>query len=154
MSREAALIGVLVFAFVAIGGISAQYQSAVEGSQDETTITNESFNVIEDELRVLNESRRDVVYNETAVVYQDGSRIVADGNYTWYPGNGTLGILNNTSFNESKAGAVTYGFTVPAGAQATARDIALIPYVLGDGLGIVVGAALLLTALVVLGRQR
>lgn len=154
MSREAALVGVLVFAFVLIGGISAQYQTAVEEGNNETRVINETINVDNGTLHVLNESRRDVVYNESVAVFQNGTQWSADGNYTWFSGNGTLFIPEDTGLNASKSAGVTYGFWVPTGAQKVSRDVVLLPYDLGESLGLIVGAALVLTALVVLARQR
>ena len=158
MSREVALIGVLVFAFVALGGVAAQYEESVVESQPTTTIENETFEPEDGTLVYLDESTRDVVYNGTddTQVYQNGTRINSSGNWSFLRVNGTLSINETNDFNTSDGATanVTYNFTSPAGSQRTARDIALVPYVLGDGLGIIVGAALLLTGLVVLGRQR
>jgi len=158
MSREVALIGVLVFAFVALGGVAAQYEASVVESRPTATIENETFEPADGTLVYLDESTRDVVYNGTSdtQVYQNDTRINSSGNWSFLQVNGTLSINETNDFNTSSGATatITYNFTAPAGSQRTARDIALVPYLLGDGLGIIVGAALLLTAVVVLGRQQ
>lgn len=154
MSREVALIGVLVFAMVALGGISAQYQTAVSEASNETRIVNETASITAGDPAGLNESNRDVVYNESIIVRQNGTEWASDGNYTWVVGNGTLLISDPTNLNTTESIGVTYGFWVPSGAQQVSRDVVLLPYTLGDSVGIIVGAALLLTAVALLGRQR
>jgi len=155
MSREVALVGVLVFAMIAIGGLSAAYQTSVQESQPTQHVINESFSPVNDTVVVLDESRRDVVYNgsDDVRVYQNRTEINSTGNWTWHAGDGTISINATSTFNESRLANVSYNYTIPAAAQQTARDVALVPYLLGDGLGIIVGAALIVGAIALLGRQ-
>jgi hypothetical protein len=155
MSREVALVGVLVFAMIAIGGLSAAYQTSVQESQPTQHVINESFYPVNDSVVVLDESRRDVVYNgsDDVRVYQNRTRYNSTGNWTWRAGDGTLYVNETSAFNESRLANISYNYTAPVAAQQTARDVALVPYLLGDGLGIVVGAGLIIGAIALLGRQ-
>lgn len=154
MAKAVALVGVLVFGMLALGGISTQYQDTVRESQPHQEITNESVTISKGTVHELAESKRDVVYNKSVRVEQNGT-VYADSEYQWYggAGNGTLFVPSDSSLGDGEAN-VTYDYSEPSGVQRTTRDITLIPFQLGEGLGIIVGAAFLLGGLAVMGRLR
>lgn len=152
MARSVALIGVLVVFVIGVGGISAQYEQSVETSNNQTTVVNETFQPTVG-INSLNNSNRDVVYGEDPELFQNGSEIPRDENWTWIEGNGTVDIPSGTQINLTRSAKITYNYTVPRGAQRVSRDVALLPYEFGN-IGVIVGGALVLTAIAVLGRQR
>lgn len=134
-----------------VGMVQSQYQQSVTGAYEPTTITNESFTVNEGDRTVLNESNRDVVYNETVQVYQNGTEFESDGNYTWTAANGTIFVPNGSGLTNNSTANVTYQFTVPDEQQQLARDVGMIPGIaLSEGLLLGLGGALLIGAIAVL----
>lgn len=157
MARVVALVGVLVFGFIALHGVAAHYDQTVTNSQPQITVENESFVVTHDTTHAFDDSNRDAVYNDTAVeVYQNGSQVAASSgdNWRWNAGNGTLYVPSGSELTDGDDASITYRYTEPTGEQKAVRDIALVPFQLGEGIGILVGAALLLLAVSLLGRQR
>lgn len=152
MHRVVAVIGALLLGLLAIGGIAAQYETAVTDTQPAQSVTNESFTVDVGTTHVLTESRRDVVYNESVTVYQNDSE-VSPGEYNWQPGNGTLFVPSGSTMTDGQSATITYQYTEPTGEQRIARDVGLLPAQLGEGLGILTGAALLVGAFALLRRQ-
>jgi len=151
MHRVVAVIGALVIGLLAISAIGAQYETAVTGAQPAQQVTNESFTVDVGTTHVLNESRRDVVYNDTVTVYQNSTEIDAS-EYRWQPGNGTLFVPSDSALTDGQSANITYQFTEPTGEQRIARDVGLLPAQLGEGLGILAAAALLVGGFAFLRR--
>jgi len=151
MSRAVAVIGLLIFAVIALNGISTQYQSTVADSQPETNIVDEEFDVVKNTTIVLNESRRDVVYNDSVVVNQAGAKVSED-DYRWQPGNGTLFIPENSTMDENDNATIDYNFTEPSDEQRAVRDVMLMPAELGRGIGALAGAILLVGGFAYLRR--
>lgn len=156
MARVVAIVGVLVFAFVAVGAVATQYESTVEESQNTTIIANETFTVQTGAINTFVESNRDVVYNDTVTVRQNGTEIEESGNFTWLAHNGTMRVPpnNETQLAGGQSANITYRFTEPSNEQRAVRDVALVPLELVEGLVLIAAAALLLTGLAILGRQR
>lgn len=158
MRRAIATFAVLAIILMAgVGAISAQYNTSVTESTNETAVVNESFTADLGTAVALDESNRDVVYNDTVTVYNSSTVLVEqDGNYTWHAGNGTLRINASTGqFSQGESGTVSYNYTVPTEEQRVVRDVALIiPGTLGDTIMLIMGLVILLSGLVVLNNQR
>jgi hypothetical protein len=132
-SRALALIAVMLFLFMGAAAIDAQRSTAVRGTGDQTTITNETFSPAADSTITLSESNRNVsVYGETVDVYQNGATIVPEGNYTWNVGNGTITIPSGTGLNTSETANITYGYYDPTGEQSVITTIATLGINFGD----------------------
>jgi hypothetical protein len=151
MHRVVAVIGALVIGLLAIGAIGAQYETAVTGTQPAQQVTNETFTVDVGTTHAFNESRRDVVYNDSVTVYQNSTEIDAS-EYRWQPGNGTLFVPSSSSMTDGESAKITYQYTEPTGEQRIARDVGLLPAQLGEGLGILAAAALLVGGFALLRR--
>lgn len=150
LQRLIAVVIVAVVLFAGIGAISNGYESSVRGAYDATSYS-ESFNVSGGTLVTVNESNRDVVYNETVNVSQGGTE-VDDSEYTWYANNGTLFVPSGSTLANEQA-SITYGLTEPDEQQRLARDVGNIPaVVLGGTFVELAGFAALIGAVVVMVR--
>lgn len=161
MARLVAILGVAIFLFIGLHGVAGHYETTVTETNDQIEVTNETFTVQHGTVHQLDESNRDVVYNGTVEVYQSGfvigeTRVSSDNgsNWRWIEGNGTLYVPNGSDMNDGDTAEITYRYTEPTSEQKVAKDVAMVPFILGDGLLIVLGAVLLLTAVALLGRQR
>lgn len=157
MRQAIATFAILAIVLMAgVGAISAQYETSVTESQNATAVVNESFTADLGNATTLDNSNRDVIYNESVTVFNASDVLVAEpGNYTFHAGNGTLRINASTSqFSDGESGTVSYNFTEPTEEQRAVRDIALIiPGTLGDVIMLVLGLVILLSAIVITARQ-
>lgn len=149
-----AMLLLVILGVVLIGGvgaIKAEYQSSVEGANDALSY-NESFNVSGGTLVELNESNRDVVYNDSVTVTKDGST-VDESEYEWNEHNGTLYVPSGSTLANGTAYA-NYSLTEPTNQQQLARDISLMPSTaMGESLFDVGAIAMVLGSVVVMMRM-
>jgi len=154
IGRVLVLVMVVLLALGGALAIQPQYQAAVEGANNATTVDNETVNTSTG-VKQLAESNQDVVYQDTdaVVVRQNNTTYVASGNYTWYTSNGTIEILSSTTLDQNNTANVTYGYTVPGGEQELARDVGLLPAELGGALTSILGAVLLVGSMMVVVKE-
>lgn len=147
---------VVILAIVLVGfGMAAEsaHRDAVRGSQDVTVVEQEPFQPTAGQVRQLNNSDDDLVFNESdsVTVDQNGTVIESQGNWTWYESNGTLKINQSTAMNTSESANVSYGYYEPSNEQQLTKELSLFFVdTVGATLVEVLGALFLLFAVVVM----
>lgn len=146
----------LVLLFIGLWAVQAAFIDSVGGSGDLDTIDNETFqNPTAGELIELSESNRaEVVYDENVTVYDENDTVMTNGSdYTWFVKNGTLLVESGGDLAGDNNGSITYQFREPTDTQAYLKELALIPFALGEGIMIVLGAAFAFAGLLILAQR-
>lgn len=150
--RAVIVVSVLVILFLGIGAVATQYQDTVRDTQPLNTIENETFTVSAGDTLSLDESNRDVVYNDSVTVRQNGTTFDPAGNYTWRgdTGDGQLEIPTDTGLTDGDSANITYSYRVPSESQSITKSIGMIPFELAEELALIGGFILMLGALAML----
>lgn len=152
VERVLALAFIVIILMGGVGVVQTGYEDSVTGSQPHQAIENETITA-QAGTNTLNESNRDVVYNESVTVRNssDGSTI-SESEYDWQSHNGTLFVPSGSTI-EGETVDVTYGLTEPANEQQAVRDVSLFPSSQGDTLTLIGGIAFLLAAIAVFAKM-
>lgn len=153
-NRIVVLAGFAILIFVGLGAVNAQWQDSVTDSQDAIEVENESWTVDAGSITQLDNSDRDVVYNDSVTVRDENDTVVAaDGNYSWLAGNGTVKALSGSSeLSDGESATITYRYTEPSNAQNLAKSVGMLPVTLGDEIALALAAGVLLGAVALLRR--
>lgn len=145
-----AVAGVAMLVFVGMYVVDA----AVDNSQHDVTVVNESFTPSGGEVTQLqnsNLSRADYDDNVT-VRFENGTVVDRAGNYTWFSGNGTVRTTAGSRLASVSTALITYGYNGHTLEQTAIVNISIETMSLLKPMVLAAFVALLLAGLAVLGR--
>jgi hypothetical protein len=108
----AAVILLAIIGFVTLAGIGAT-SSASQQAATPVDVTNESFTAPAEgaTYTVANRSDSGLNWSDTVTVYSDGGQLKQAGtDYEWFPGNGTLLVVNGSTLADDSDAQISYHY--------------------------------------------
>lgn len=150
MSRLIALIAV---ALLVLAGASAIDSTLVQ-SGDQSSIENETWTPDAGNITILGESQRDgAYYNQTVAVYDENdTEMTANEDYRWFSSNGTVKAIQGGDLDGDSSATITYGYSQTTSEQRGFSDTFASGFDVAGLLVFVLGIALVLAFISVLGE--